>query len=178
MWLGDWGCWAGASGSPRNGPSAERRGEATCVRRVFAAKESSSSTHGGDALRVPTHAEPHRYRGERSGEVAAPMWMSAAIIANGPESALGEDQSSDLGLSTGGLSHEVEAVVPQSRNSPAVIFREFHAATRRPNSSGCFATRQTAKQVMHTVSQCGGSGGPRILALIHLSGARLVPNRS
>ena len=61
MWLGDWGCWAGASGSPRNGPSAERRGEATCVRRVFAAdractpRESSSSTHGGDALSVPTH---------------------------------------------------------------------------------------------------------------------------
>ena len=83
MWLGDWGCWAGASGSPRNGPSAERRGEATCVRRVFAADractpgESSSSTHGGDALRVPTHAEV----GERSGEVAAPMWTSAAIIA-------------------------------------------------------------------------------------------------
>ena len=45
----------------RNGPSAERRGEATCVRRVFAAdractpRESSSLTHGGDALRVPTH---------------------------------------------------------------------------------------------------------------------------
>ena len=79
MWLGHWGCWAGASGSPRNGPSAERRGEATCVRRISAAdractpRESSSSTHGGDALRVPTHAEPHRYRGERSGGVAAPM---------------------------------------------------------------------------------------------------------
>eukprot|EP00964_Phaeocystis_antarctica_P020625 scaffold11411_cov63-Phaeocystis_antarctica.AAC.1 len=87
VWLGHWGCWAGASGSPRNGPSAERRGESTCVRRFLAAdractpRESSSSTHGGDALRVPTHAEPHRYRGERSGGVAAPMWTSAAIIA-------------------------------------------------------------------------------------------------
>ena len=58
--------------------------------------------------------------------------------ANGPESALGENQSSDLGLSTGGLSHEVEAVVPQSRNSPAVIFRVSRThASRRPNSSGC-----------------------------------------
>ena len=43
--------------------------------------------------------------------------------ANGPESALCADQSSDLGLSSGGLSHELEAVVPQSRNSPAGIFR-------------------------------------------------------
>ena len=57
--------------------------------------------------------------------------------ANGPESALGENQSSDLGLSSGGLSHEVEAaVVPQSRNSPAVIFRVTHAG-RRHKSSGC-----------------------------------------
>ena len=51
--------------------------------------------------------------------------------ANGPESALGENQLSDLGLSTGGLSHEVEAVVPQSRNSPAVISSVTHAGRRQ-----------------------------------------------
>ena len=55
--------------------------------------------------------------------------------ANGRESALGENQSSDLGLSSGGFLHEVEAVVPQSRNNPAVIFRVTHAG-RRHKSSG------------------------------------------
>ena len=56
--------------------------------------------------------------------------------ANGPESALGEIQSSDLGLSSSGLSHEAEAaVVPQSRNSPAVIFRAHAGAMAE--CSGC-----------------------------------------
>ena len=95
--------------------------------------------------------------------------------ANGPESALGEKQSSDLRLSSGGLLHEVEAVVPQSRNSPAVIFRVTHAG-RRHKSSGCSPLaslpnfgraakidRQVATHLQHnasaaTVSQCGGTG--------------------
>ena len=61
---------------------------------------------------------------------------NAADGANGLESALSETQSSDLGLSSGGLSHEVEAVVPQSRNSPAVIFSDTHAGRGPKWNSG------------------------------------------
>ena len=95
--------------------------------------------------------------------------------ANGPEGALCDDQSSDLGLSSGGLSHELEAVVPQSRNNPAVIFRVTHAG-RRHKSSGCSPLaslpnfgraakidRQVATHLQRnasaaTISQCGGTG--------------------
>ena len=72
--------------------------------------------------------------------------------ANGPESALCADQSSDLGLSSGGLSHELEAVVPQSRNSPAGIFRDTHAGQAPSAARACaadqhlFGTSSTCKK--------------------------------
>ena len=59
--------------------------------------------------------------------------------ANGPEGALCDDQSSELGLSSGGLSHELEAVVPQSRNSPAGIFRDTHAGQAPSAARACAA---------------------------------------
>ena len=71
--------------------------------------------------------------------------------ANGPEGALCADQSSDLGLSSGGLSHELEAVVPQSRNSPAGIFRDTHAGQAPSAARACaadqhlFGTSSTCK---------------------------------
>ena len=82
-WLGDWGGWAGASRSWRNGPAGQRgeASRATCPRRIAAAgRASRRSSYGGDALSLSTHGA-QRNCGELSARVAALMWTSAATIA-------------------------------------------------------------------------------------------------
>ena len=82
-WLWDWGGWAGASGSWRNGPAGQRgeASRATCPRRIaVAGRASRRSSYGGDALSLSAH-DAQRSCGELSTGVAALMWTSAAIIA-------------------------------------------------------------------------------------------------
>ena len=74
----------------------------------------------------------------RSSAVEPGSRASGAKVAsgtNGPESALCDDQSSDLGLSSGDLSHALETVAPQSRSNPAGIFRGTHARGHDPRAS-------------------------------------------
>ena len=76
----------------------------------------------------------------RSSAVEPGSRASGAKVAsgtNGPESALCDDQSSDLGLSSGDLSHALETVAPQSRSNPAGIFRGTHARGHDPRASRC-----------------------------------------
>jgi len=82
-WLGDWGGWAGARSSWRNGPAGQRgeASRATCPRRIVAAgRTSRRSSYGGDALSLSAH-DAQRNCSELSARVAALMWTSAAIIA-------------------------------------------------------------------------------------------------
>ena len=76
----------------------------------------------------------------RSSAVEPGSRASGAKVAsgtNGPESALSDDQSSDLGLSSGDLSHALETVPPQSRSNPAGIFRGTHARGHDPQEPVC-----------------------------------------
>ena len=76
----------------------------------------------------------------RSSAVEPGSRASGAKVAsgtNGPESALCDDQSSDLGLSSGDLSHALETVPPQSRSNPAGIFRGTHARGHDPQEPVC-----------------------------------------
>ena len=72
-----------------------------------------------------------------------PSGAKVASGTNGPESALCDDQSSDQGWSSGDPLHALETAVPQSRNSPAGIFRGTHARGTIHERGGGLARRPT-----------------------------------